>query len=366
MSYAPRTKLSCDSSYCTVLNDDYVFITWGLGINQRMPLADWRIIIGDEPVREEFIPLAAAEPIGRAPTVWSAPEPIGTPAPERAADAAPTVAALAVAAAAAAAAPAPINTKWRWATDQNYCVAIQTKYGVLQVKKFPAAWSPLLADLGRKNFPTYEAWVDSLPQGGTITKTPVEELLSELDRRKKQSIALLDAANGGGTASAIEKIQKMWKVRTWVNHTQSVNQRIARTEDHIGRMRGDLQRLTIEEDMTTPKLRRSLSRRLEKFMLTLTHLKGRAAQQSPEQNAHREIYISDAYKERLYIHTSEGKLQIAYDHETKSVAVKVPNGPYAWSSKISLVQKLEDLPFSIGTGLRLSVLWRRREIELAV
>lgn len=332
MSYAPRTKLSCDSSYCTVLNDDYVFITWGLGINQRMPLADWRIIIGDEPVREEFLPLPAAESM-------SVPEPQAV---------------------------APVGTKWRWATDQNYCVAIQTKYGVLQVKKFPAAWSPLLADLGRQNFPTYEAWVDSLPQGGTITKTLADEILSELERRKKQSIALLDAANGGGTASAIQTLQKMWKVRSWVNRTLSVNQRIARMEDHIGRMRGELQRLTIEEDMRTPKVRRSITRRLEKNVFALTQLKACAAQQSPEQNAHREIYISDSHKERLYIHTSEGKLQIAYDHETKSVAVKVPNGPYAWSTKISLVEKLEDLPFSIGTGLRLSVLWRRKEIELAV
>ena len=361
MSYAPRTKLSCDSSACTVLTDGYVFVSRGLGANQRMPLADWRIIIGEETLREEFLPLPV-EPIGQAPTVWSAPEPIGTPAPERAADAAPTAASIAVAAAAAA----PVGTKWRWATNEhNYRVAIQTKYGVLQVKK--SSWSPTTyydVQTARENFNTYEAWVVSLPAGGTITKTLAQDILSELEGRKKQSIALL--AEGGGTASAIEKLQKMWKVRTWINRVMSINQRIAHTEDHIGRLRGQIQRITIEEDMSTPKLRRSLSRHLEKFVLTLTQLKACAAQQSLEQNAHREIYISDAYKERLYIHTSKGKLQIAYDHETKSVAVKVPYGANPWMSKISLVQKLEDLPFSIGTGLRLSVLWRRREIELAV
>ena len=380
MSYTPRTKLSCDSSACTVLNDGYVFVTSGLGANQRMPLADWRIIIGGEALREEFIPLAGAihsgsaasaefiplagvihSPLGQAPTLWSAPEPLGTPAPEPAPDAPPTAAAIAVAAAAAA----PVGTKWRWATDEhNYCVAIQTKYGVLQVKK--RSWSPGTLydlDLERKNFATYEAWVVSLPDGGTITKTLAQDILSERERRKKQSIALL--SEGGGTASAIEKLMKMWKVRTWVNRNQSLNQRISYAEDQIASLRGQLGRVTLEQDIAIPKLRRSTTRRLEKFVKMLAGLKARAAQQSPEQNAYRETYLYDSYKQRLFLHTGEGsKFQIAYDKETQSVAVRVPVGISSWMHRILLVQRLEDVPFSLGAYLHLSVRSQGREIDL--
>ena len=362
MSYAPRTKLSCDSSACTVLNDDYVFITSGLGANQRMPLADWRIIVAGETVREEFIPLAGAihSPLAPTPTVWSAPAPLGTPAPEPAADAPPTAAAIAVAAAAAA----PIGTKWRWATNEhNYYVAIQTKHGVLQVKK--SSWSPTTLydmDLNRKMFATYEAWVVSLPAGGTITKTEPQDQLSDLERRKKNSIKVLAE---GGTASAIETLQKLWKVRTLVCHCLSINQRIAYMEDRIASIRGELNRVTIEMDLAMPSHRRRLTRQLQHTIVSLAQLKATAARQTPEQNSECPTYMSDSYKEHLYIHTSQGKLQIAYDSLSKNIAVKVPTGPSPWMNKLNLVAKLEDLPFSIGAELRLSVSYRRREIDLA-
>jgi len=359
MSYASRTKLSCDSSSCTVLTGDYVFVTSGLGINQRMPLADWRIIIGDETIREEFLPLPAAEPIGRAPTVWSAPDPIGTPAPEPVRDAAPTAAAVAVAAAAAAA--MPVGTKWRWAIDdENYCVAIQTKRGVLQVKNVSPYRTPQAA-LIRQNFATYEAWVVSLPTGGTITTTLPQDILSPLERRKKESAKLLAQ---GGTYDAILKLQQLWKVRTLVYWDMSINQRIAYMQDTIARMRGELQRITIEQDMASPSDRRSMTRRLEKLIANLRALKTCAAGLTPEKNEARYSHMSDYNKQRLYIHTSQGKLQIAYYSQTQSVAVRVPPGVNGWMNGLAIVKRLEDLPFSIGAELHLSVTYRRREIDL--
>lgn len=321
MSYAPRTKLSCDSSSCTVLNDDYVFVSSGLAVNQRMPLADWRIIIGGETIREEFLPLEAA-----------------VAAPQQELD--------------------PIGTKWRWAADNdNYCVAIQTKYGVLQVK---SSSHPQLADytvdVSRKNFTTYEAWVVALPAGGTITKTLPQDILSEFERRKKQSAELLGQ---GGTASAIETIQRLWKVQTSVFRRQSMMERISYKEDMIGSIRGHLHRITVEQDMTTPKVRRRLTRQLEKLVSSMTQLKACAAMQTPEQNKFHETYISGDSKQRLYIQTSIGKLPIAYDRQTQSIAVRVPD-----ETKLTFVKTLEDLPFNIGVRLRLSVFYRRREIDL--
>jgi hypothetical protein len=338
MSYAPRTKLSCDSSSCTVLNDDYVFVSSGLAANQRMPFADWCIIIGDETVREEFLPLCPAQPEAEPE-----PQPVATAEPE----------------------PAPLGTKSRWASDdtgiKRYVVAIQTKHGVLQVKKFYAALSDA-PDFTRYLFPTYEAWVTTLPtyMGGTITKTLPQHILSELERRKKRSAELLSE---GGSASAIEAIQKLWKVQTSIFRRQSTIERISYTEDIIGRIRGELHRITIEQDMATPKVRRRLTRQLEKFISSLTQLKARAAVQTPEQNNFHDTYMADYSKQRLYIHTSMGKLQIAYDRQTQSVAVRVP-GETSWKTNITLVKMLEDLPFSIGAQLRLSVSYRRKEIDL--
>lgn len=322
MSYAPRTKLSCDSSSCTVLNDDYVFVSSGLAANQRMPFADWRIIIGDETVREEFIPVE--------------PEPQQEPEPD---------------------AVAPLGTKWRWTAEDNYCVAIKTKYGVLQVKKISQPLGNLQpADYIKQNFPTYEAWVATLPAGGTITMTLPQDILSDLERRKKQSAELLAE---GGTASCINTLQKLWKVGTSVFRKQSMIDRISYTEDLIGRMRGELNRITVEQDMTTPLVRRSLTRKLENFVDTLAELKARAALQTPEQNNYKYTFMSDYNKQRLYVHTSMGKLQIAYDRQTQSVAVGVPD-----EANLTLVKTLEDLPFSIGAQLHLSVSYRRKEIDL--
>lgn len=374
MSYAPRTKLSCDSSSCVVLNDDYVFVSSGLGVNQRMPLADWRIIIGSETIRDEFIPLAGAihsgsraaaefTPLGQAPTLWSAPEPIGTPAPEPAPNAPQTAAAIAV----AAAQPAAVGTKWVWTladTPHNYCVAIQTRQGVLQVKKVSCS-DPQGADysieLARKMFPTYKAWVDSLPMGGAVSNTLPQDILSPLELRKKESVKLLSE---GGTYEAILKLQQLWKVRTLVYRDMSINQRIAHMEDIIARMRGQLQKITIEQDMASPSDRRSMTRRLERNILSLRALKRCAAGQTPENNEARYSHMSDYNKQRLYIHTSQGKLQIAYDSHTQSVAVRVPPGVNGWMNGLAIVKTLEDLPFSIGAELHLSISYRRREIDL--
>lgn len=343
MSYAPRTKLSCDSSSCTVLNDDYVFVSSGLGANQRMPLADWRIIIGDEPMREDFLPL---EPVAASST----PEPVAvssTPAP------------------AAATASTAVGTKWVWSATiqplQNYCVAIQTKDGVLQVKKV-SNHGGYGVELARKMFPTYGAWLATLSSEGSVAETLPQDILSDLQRRKKHSAEKLA---DGGSAEAIWDIMLNWQVRTKIMRTWSTNQHIKFAEEEIGRLRGQLQDITLQQDIANPSYRRKTTRRLERFLLRLRNAKEGAATQTPEQNEHRKAYMyDDNYKQRLYIHTSRGKLQIAYDISTQQIAVKVPDATQAWRFELMFVKTLLDLPFSIGTELHLSVSWRRKEIDL--
>ena len=368
MSYASRTKLSCDSSACTVLTDDYVFVTSGLGANQRMPLADWRIIIGGETIRDEFIPLAAAVHSGSA----AAPEFIplagalhsGSAAaaefiPVAGADPAPEPE---PAAAAAVPEPPAIGTKWVWSlTDipQNYRVAIQTKQGALQVKSVSCSRSPSACDyavnLRTQMFATYQAWCDSLPPGGAITTTLPQDRLSHIDKRRDYCSKMLA---GGGTADAILKLQREWKVRTQIYRQLSINQRIKSAEEEISQLRDDLQKLTLEDDMNFHGKRRCLTRRLGVVIGRLSWLRTTAAQQTPAQNSHRNAWFTDSYKQRLYVHTSLGKLQIAYDTFTQSIAVWLP------ANRITFVKRLEELPFSIGADLHLSVLWHRKEIDL--
>jgi hypothetical protein len=242
-------------------------------------------------------------------------------------------------------------------------VAIKTKYGILQVKKSSNSNSNSYdVDVKRQNFDTYEAWVATLPTGGAITKTLPQDMLSELEIRKKHSA---EALAEGGTATAIYKLQKIWNVRTSIIRAQSLNERISSTEDGIGRLRGELNRLTIEQDMNTPSLRRRTTRSLEKLVFTLTQLKARVVRGTPEQNAYHNRYISDNHKQRLYVNTSKGKLQIACDLETDSVAVVVPTGTHYWMTKLEFVKHLEDLPFIGPTKLSLSVAWRCRDIDLS-
>ena len=338
MSYASRTKLSCDSSACTVLTDDYVFVTSGLGANQRMPLADWRIIIGDETVREDYLPL----------------EPVGTPAPPPQ----PEVV--------TAASVAPVGTKWVWSATvqpfQNYCVAIQTKHGVLQVKKVSNR-DGYAVELARQMFPTYEAWFATLSPEGTVAETLPQDILSDLERRKKHTAEKLA---DGGSAEAIRDIVINWQVRTQIRRTWSTNQLIKFAEEDIGRLRGQLQDITLQQDIANPPYRRQKTRRLEHCLRRLWDAKEKAATQTPEQNEYRQAYMDDNnYKQRLYIHSSQGKLQIAYDLSTQSIAVKVPDATQAWGFKMMFVKTLLDLPFSIGTELHLSVSWRRKEIDLS-
>jgi hypothetical protein len=419
MSYAPYTRLSCENSACTVLTDDYVFVTYGIGANQRMPLADWRIIIGGETVREDFIPVPAAseqtvdttqdwrqvaamtlmrqmlertalEPpdqrrisfallrrnvprsfqhmfdeVLESLAIGVPEEPVQTPEPAQALE--PVQAPAPVQA-------DPIGTKLVWTATamplQNYRVAIQTKYGLLQVKQVSCS-QPLGADYEevkvRQMFPTYEAWFATLPPDGTVAWTLPQEMLTGPQRRINWSAKYLA---DGGTAEGIRKIQILWGVFTSVYYPLSLNQKARDTARRIAELRSELQQLTIEQDMTRPRRRNNLTRQLQKATTQLAAVAKVLADATPEEaDRSGAPSLIDRYKHRLYIHTSKGKLQIAYDIVTQSIAVKVPiDGSWRRTdglvSELVFVKSLLDLPFAIGAELHLSVIHRSKEIDL--
>jgi len=326
MSYSicPRTKLSCDSSACVVLTEGYVFVSSGLGANQRMPLADWEILINGATIREDFIPIEAEQHVTVTATTE---EPL----------------------------PAPIGTKLVWKINaENYSVAIQTIHGTLQVKKVSEG---ARHETQRILFETCKAWCDSLPLGGTLSQTRPQDAVSPFQKRRNDSAKLLAA----DTPDTVLAIQKLWKVRTGVNYHASLNMEITYLENCIGSMRDALRMVALDDDMNDPRRRRKLTRQLEREVVRLHRLKARLAE-NPSAGDFQDYYLYNCYKQRLWAHTATGKIQIAYDKRTKNIAARMPDG-------ISFRTKLFPSLAAMGVRMRdgkpdLSVRYRCREIDL--
>ena len=330
MSYSPSTKLSCDSSACVVLTGDHVFVSSGLGANQRMPLADWKILIDGATIREDFIPLEetpAVETETKAQAQAQAQEFIATHFN-------------------------PIGTKWVWkANAGNYSVAIQTKNGTLQVKKISEG---IRHETQRQLFETCMAWSDSLPPGGTLSQILPQDAVSPFQKRRNDSAKLLEA----DTPDTVLAIQNLWRVHTGVNYHASLNMEITYLENCIGSIRGDLRILSLDDDMNDPRRRRKLTRKLEREVVRLHRLKARLAE-NPSAGDVQEFHLYNCYKQRLWAHTEQGKIMIAYDQKTKNIAAYMPN----FRTKI--------FPSLAAMGVRmrdgkpdLSVRYQGREIDL--
>jgi len=348
MSYAPRTKLSCDSSACTVLTEGYVFVSSGLGSNQRMPLADWLIIVGGEMLREEFIPVepaqAAQSPL--LPAVEEARAEQPQPSSRR-----------------GSIAGAPIGTKFRWIAAVfpawNYRVAIQTKNGLLQVKAVsapPNEAHEFDIDTTRKMFDTYEAWVVSLPQG-TVTKTLPEEMLSALERRKKHSLEVLENPN----AEVIAHLQRKWNVHTGVHYSPSRNQQIERYKYRIAQLYANLGKITAAWDLESPGYRGAVTRDLQRTIQRMKRIEELIKQYPGEADyKYSCLWQSSSSKGRMEVLTPNGWQKMCYDHVAKKIAVQ---GTLAQCGKLERYDSLTQIPGVTGRP-KIKILYRRKEIEL--
>ena len=244
-----------------------------------------------------------------------------------------------------------MGTKWRWTADDNYCVAIQTKTGVLQVKKMTA----LALDLHRSLYENYSAWLQTLP-AGTVTQTLPEEFVSAFERRRKKSAKLLEA----DTPETVLAIQNLWNVKTTINHTASLNEQIAYTKEHIANLWGNLQKVSFEQYMAVPYHHFELMRKIEKSAKIFRRRSAEAAHVNADA---RPILMNDRFKGRLFAHTNKGKFQIAYDPRTKGIAA-TPVGASVLQP-VGLYASLAELGVEMRDGKPdISVLYHRREIDL--
>jgi hypothetical protein len=307
-----------------VLTEGYVFVTSGLGANQRMPLADWLIIVGGEAVPD--IPLEAA---------------VQPPSPQ----------------------PDPIGTKFRWNAAVfpawNYRVGIQTRQGLLQVKAIsapPNEAHEFEIDTSRKMFDTYEGWVGSLPEG-TVTKTLPEDILSPLERRKKYSVELLENPN----AEVIEALQRKWKVHTGVQYSRSRNQQIQNYKYRIAQLYADLGKITPAWDLQSPAYRGAVTRDLQR---TIHRMKGleELNKQEPHLADYQYSYLwqHSSSKGCMHVFTEHGWQKMCYDHVAKKIAVQ---GTLEQCGKLERYDSLTQIPGVTGRP-KIKILYRRREVEL--
>jgi hypothetical protein len=241
MSYAPSTKLSHtnNTQRATVLTNENVMVTQGLGYGQMMKLADWIILADGAKIQEEYIPLPSTEIISAAPAV--------------------------------------IGAKFRWTLNpETYRVAIMTSKGLLQVKSVtdgagevhpttctcppcrelamtpPAPWAR--RPLNKTMFADEAAWRASLPDGGTV-ELSLPNKIAEAQRSDEVFPRLSD----------LEKVKALlnrYKIRTqaWDSGSQADVKNIS--YDRIQKTREALAAITPQEDIDQPQYRRQLNLQL--------------------------------------------------------------------------------------------------------
>jgi hypothetical protein len=125
---------------------------------------------------------------------------------------------------------------------------------------------------------------------------------------------------------------------------------------------------TLHDDMENPAYRRRLTRRLEKMVGYLAAKKAllavHVAAGRPEQADYRMRYLCSPFKEELYIITSKGKTQIAYDPVSKTIGARFFVGPQRWEYELKFFPSLEALTKELGGEGKLGVKYRRKEIDL--
>lgn len=81
----------------------------------------------------------------------------------------------------------PVGTKLRWVRDlNNYCVAVVTKKGILQVK---SSSDSLPISYTTRLFPNESAWRESLDPDGTITIEKIKTALEKMLERPLTSVS---------------------------------------------------------------------------------------------------------------------------------------------------------------------------------
>lgn len=257
ISYAPKTMLSYADGHgsATVLTEDKVMVTNGLGTGQMMKIADWLILAHGARIVEDYIPLDDSmpelEPVAE-------PEPMPVAIPELK--------------------PLAIGCKLRWTLNQEtYRVAIQTAKGVLQVKSVtdgagechedgctctpcaelrmvpPAPWRTR-RPLKKTLFANEITWKASLPEGGTIEiNGPINQIVPS---NPQIAAAMSDYEK-------VRQLQDVFKMKVDAYLGQSPYDMMEALEDAVKSWQRGLANLSLEDMVANQKAVRMRSNKLK-------------------------------------------------------------------------------------------------------
>jgi len=233
MSYSPATKLSHSNATnkATVLTNGNVMVTLGLGVGQMMTLEDWRILADGATIVEE----RAALPVASQP-------------------------------------PAAPGTKFRWTLDENnYCVAIMTAKGLLQVKSM---WDGE-ADFKKTLFADEKAWraSESLNDSGTIEIS--------LDDKSAEKRRADEAYQTLGDVEKVEALVKRYQVKSFVQQASSPQNSLDAALKLINDYRAEFAQLTLEEELRGHRHRLNL--KMNRALRSYAWANSRVAAGEPEE-----------------------------------------------------------------------------------
>jgi hypothetical protein len=276
-----------------------------------MSMADWLLVIGDQRIQLDYLPVPAAEPQVEAKSEVE---------PEK---------------------TYPVGTKLSWKHPEgadrwyspNSRTAIVLKDGILQVKEVnnsitvtthPGAY---YAKSARKFFSSLADWKQQLPAGGSMTVTEATEDFS-VPSIKRKAQAPVEATTD---YDYIKELQQRFSVHAFLEEGQTPAQRLA------NQVRSTRDQMTLVDSLTTPmvlattRAPREIAEALEKADIAARRLrrsikKANAIQRSicaePSKALKKPFWFVNKYKQRLVAFIKGKEIEICSNPKDGLIALR--------------------------------------------
>jgi hypothetical protein len=201
----------------------------------------------------------------------------------------------------------PLRSICRWRLDENnFCSAVVIPTGILLVKGAIEG-----VKLERKLFPNYEAWVDSLPLGGSISCTPYG---------KQSEVEAPTTPCNTDDYQSIKRVQNICGFRMKVHTNKSFKQQIEELGTTIMDLRESLSNIDLEEDMSNPSIREEMSCDLRFTVKKFNALQAAVQSMSPEDLQKNYIEVSPENPKSFIMARIHGGERFLGVHQGKLVA----------------------------------------------